>query len=148
MAEVHIVDIDGEQWDMKDAPLTMQVQALREKLCSIGSLTLGGTISIQVQTSYMGEDDTYMYFRMFCQPTQITWNNPGTSLIIVPTDTTNIKILHLHFNILQAGNSGITQMTQHSTGNNNAGMITYLGGIISSVSNFQIGIDGIVRVKK
>lgn len=28
MAEVHIVDIDGEQWDMKDQPLTERVAAL------------------------------------------------------------------------------------------------------------------------
>ena len=28
MAEVHIVDIDGEQWDIKDLPLTERVAAL------------------------------------------------------------------------------------------------------------------------
>lgn len=31
MAEVHIVDIDGEQWDMKDLPLTQRVAAFEEK---------------------------------------------------------------------------------------------------------------------
>lgn len=31
MAEVHIVDIDGEQWDIKDQPLTTRVAALEEK---------------------------------------------------------------------------------------------------------------------
>lgn len=31
MAEVHIVDIDGEQWDIKDLPLTTRVAALEEK---------------------------------------------------------------------------------------------------------------------
>lgn len=30
MAEVHIVDIDGEQWDIKDSPLTARVAALEE----------------------------------------------------------------------------------------------------------------------
>lgn len=30
MAEVHIVDIDGEQWDIKDLPLTARVAALEE----------------------------------------------------------------------------------------------------------------------
>ena len=31
MAEVHIVDIQGEQWNIKDAPLTVRVAALEEK---------------------------------------------------------------------------------------------------------------------
>ena len=31
MAEVHIVDIDGEQWDIKDLPLTQRVAILEEK---------------------------------------------------------------------------------------------------------------------
>lgn len=31
MAEVHIVDIDGEQWDIKDSPLTSRVAALETK---------------------------------------------------------------------------------------------------------------------
>lgn len=30
MAEVHIVDIDGEQWDIKDLPLTQRVTTLEE----------------------------------------------------------------------------------------------------------------------
>lgn len=32
MPEVHIVDIDGEQWDMKDLPLTQRVAALEEAI--------------------------------------------------------------------------------------------------------------------
>lgn len=32
MAEVHIVDIDGEQWDMKDQPLTTRVTTLEEQV--------------------------------------------------------------------------------------------------------------------
>lgn len=31
MPEVHIVDIDGEQWDMKDMPLTARVEVLESK---------------------------------------------------------------------------------------------------------------------
>lgn len=31
MPEVHIVDIDGEQWDMKDMPLTARVENLEAK---------------------------------------------------------------------------------------------------------------------
>lgn len=31
MAEVHIVDIDGEQWDIKDLPLTTRVENLETK---------------------------------------------------------------------------------------------------------------------
>lgn len=31
MAEVHIVDIDGEQWNIKDKPLTTRVDALEER---------------------------------------------------------------------------------------------------------------------
>lgn len=32
MAEVHIVDIDGEQWDIKDSPLTARVATLEDKV--------------------------------------------------------------------------------------------------------------------
>lgn len=32
MAEVHIVDIDGERWDMKDLPLTQRVTILEEAM--------------------------------------------------------------------------------------------------------------------
>ena len=32
MAEVHIVDIDGEQWDIKDMPLTRRVAILEQLL--------------------------------------------------------------------------------------------------------------------
>lgn len=35
MAEVHIVDIDGEQWDIKDQPLTARVAKLEE----LGNIT-------------------------------------------------------------------------------------------------------------
>ena len=31
MAEVHIVDIQGEQWDIKDLPLTERVAVLESK---------------------------------------------------------------------------------------------------------------------
>ena len=32
MAEVHIVDIDSEQWDIKDAPLTLRVNELEDSV--------------------------------------------------------------------------------------------------------------------
>lgn len=32
MAEVHIVDIDGEQWNIKDQPLTQRVATLEEQV--------------------------------------------------------------------------------------------------------------------
>lgn len=32
MAEVHIIDIDGEQWDIKDMPLTRRVAILEQLL--------------------------------------------------------------------------------------------------------------------
>lgn len=35
MAEVHIVDIDGEQWDIKDLPLTSRVAILEEKISGL-----------------------------------------------------------------------------------------------------------------
>lgn len=38
MAEVHIVDIDGEQWDMKDLPLTARVSALETKISGMNSI--------------------------------------------------------------------------------------------------------------
>ncbi len=38
MAEVHIVDIDGEQWDIKDLPLTERVAALETKISGMKSI--------------------------------------------------------------------------------------------------------------
>lgn len=38
MAEVHIVDIDGEQWDIKDLPLTTRVATLEEKISGLKAM--------------------------------------------------------------------------------------------------------------
>lgn len=38
MAEVHIVDIDGEQWDIKDLPLTSRVAILETKFSEMKSM--------------------------------------------------------------------------------------------------------------
>lgn len=38
MAEVHIVDIDGEQWDIKDLPLTSRVAILEDKISGLKAL--------------------------------------------------------------------------------------------------------------
>lgn len=37
MAEVHIVDIDGEQWDIKDLPLTQRVAILEKSISELKS---------------------------------------------------------------------------------------------------------------
>lgn len=38
MAEVHIVDIDGEQWDIKDLPLTTRVATLENKISEMNTI--------------------------------------------------------------------------------------------------------------
>ena len=48
MAEVHIVDIDGEQWDIKDLSLTQRV-ALLEQAQELTSLE---NVNIELKTGY------------------------------------------------------------------------------------------------
>lgn len=50
MAEVHIVDIDGEQWDIKDLPLTSRVAILEEKISGMKSMRRN--LSVQLSNTH------------------------------------------------------------------------------------------------
>lgn len=53
MAEVHIVDIDGEQWDIKDLPLTSRVAILEEKISGMKSMRRNLSVQLSNTPSCM-----------------------------------------------------------------------------------------------
>ena len=91
MAEVHIVDIDGEQWDIKDRPLTQRVANLETnidtksneiKVALIGeiikSVSQGNsyhTIPVQVPSGYI------------CLGVFVQWEYPSQELVSVSSPT-------------------------------------------------------------
>lgn len=69
MAEVHIVDIDGEQWDIKDLPLTGRVTKLEEI----------GTVINDEQTLNISQQGEYFYGNYISIP-------KGTWLVMLHAD--------------------------------------------------------------
>ena len=60
MAEVHIVDIDGEQWNIKDLPLTARVATLEEKVSSLDTYSFD-----EIDTGKKWVDGSRIYRKVF-----------------------------------------------------------------------------------
>ena len=137
MADVKIVDIDNEQWNMKDQNARDRLTAIEDKLYKRRDFTFGGTVSLSVKGFLIGEDDANRYYQCFIPKQNKNISSPMPSFLLIPQDTNKQEILSLNLNLLQSGNSGIIQKTQHATGTNNSGIVTYLSGQ-SSTSEWQI----------
>lgn len=147
MAEVHIVDIDGEQWDIKDLPLTARVAALEEKQSKIIDITLGGTTTFSAKMKYLGEDSNYIYYNFWWEEQDKTLSGSITYFVVLPPNTNTDKILSLNLNILQANNGNVLQRTQHADGANRSGILTYLSNL-TSVTSWTISGMGILKRAK
>lgn len=55
MAEVHIIDINGEQWDVKDLSLTERVANIEEEL----SVKSGSDVSINMKQGYTTSSNSF-----------------------------------------------------------------------------------------
>lgn len=93
MAEVHIVDIDSVQWDIKDLPLTQRVAALEEAM-TVKDLP---DVEINMQPGYtVAEKQVYEHYKvgkihfMIMRFDNLAGTNIGTSI------TANIAEIDLH----------------------------------------------------
>lgn len=137
MADAKIVNIKGVQWDLKDQNARDRLTAIEDKLYKRRDFTFGGTVLLLVKGFLIGEDDVNRYYQCFIPIQNKTIPSPMPNFVLMPQDVNKQEILSLNLNLLQSGNIDITQMTQHSTGTNNSGVVTYLSGQSSS-SNWQI----------
>lgn len=147
MADAKKVDIKGVQWELKDEVARNEIATLKNKLSEIIDTTFDGTVTFKAYMKYLGENNNYIYYNFWWEPKIFYVETTINSLLVYPYDKSNDKIINLNMNILQRGNPAIIQATQHSTGPNDCGIITYLQGV-SSNPTWTISGMGILRKTK
>ena len=144
MAEVAKIDIDGFQWDIKDQNARNEINNINTKLSQITKNVFNGIGTFDVFMKYLGEDNNYIYYNFWWEPTTLNIQDIIVGFEIIPIDTIKDKIITLNMNIAQDGNPAIIQATQHQFGNNSAGMYTYVQNA-SNATNWLISGMGILR---
>ena len=147
MEVVNTLDIGGTQWELQDVVARQSIAEVESKVSEIMNVTLGGTFSFSAKMKYLGEDETYKYYDFWWESQSRTYTGTLSTIIVLPSNTSTDKILALNLNVLQNGNTGIDQRTQHFTGPNESGMVTYIFGT-SADPNWIISGMGILRRKK
>lgn len=147
MEVVNTLDIDGTQWEIQDVKARNRIEEVVAENSKIINVTLGGTFNFSAKMKYLGEDETYKYYNFWWVSQNRTHTDTLPAIIVLPSNTSTDKILALNLNILQNGNTGIAQRTQHYTGPNQSGMITYIFGT-SGDPNWTISGMGILRRTK
>ena len=147
MQDVKIIDIDNEQWNMKDQEARNRIAALEEKQTKIIDIIFGGTTSFSGKMKYLGEDNNYEYYNFWWEAQNKIISENANPLEVIPQNTNTDKILSLNLNILQSGNAGIIQATQHEIGANGSGILTYLQNV-STQTRWVISGMGILRRNK
>ena len=147
MQEVKIIDIDNVQWNIKDQEARNRIAALEEKQIKIIDIIFGGTTSFSGKMKYLGEDDNYEYYNFWWESQSKDISITNGAFLVTPQNINTDKIINLNMNMLQAGNSAISQNTQHMAGQNDSGIITYITGLSSSTSWLISGM-GILRRNK
>lgn len=126
MADVKIIDIDNEQWNMKDQEARTQINNIKTELAKITDIVFNGAGTFNAHMKYLGEDNNYIYYNFWWDAQRITLQANVAGFFIYPSDTNNDKIVNLNLNILQDLNSAIVQATQQEAGPNNSGIYTYI----------------------
>ena len=144
MEVANILDIDGTQWEMQDLTARNDIANMNTKLSQITKNVFIGTATFDVFMTYLGEDNNYIHYNFWWAPTNMEINNPVTGINVIPIDSVKDKIINLNLNILQAKNPNIIQATQHSAGDNDAGILTYIKNA-SSEKHWIISGMGILR---
>ena len=147
MQDVKIVDIDNVQWNIKDQEARNGITALEEKQTKIIDIIFGGTTSFSGKMKYLGEDNNYEYYNFWWEAQNKIISENANPLEVIPQNTNTDKILSLNLNILQSGNAGIIQATQHEIGANGSGILTYLQNV-STQTRWIISGMGILRRNK
>lgn len=148
MADVKIIDIDSEQWNMKDQNARDRLTAIENQMYKTTTerMSIKG-VEFDVTLKKIAEDTNYEYHQFFFGNTRLVFSASDGYITIFPQNANTEKILSFNLNILQQGNAAVQQKTQHVTGTNNCGFVTYLGGL-SSVEIWEIAGFGILRKQK
>lgn len=147
MEVVNTLDIDGTQWEIQDVEARNRIKEVVVENSKIIDIVLNGTFIFHAKMKYLGEDETYKYYSLWWDSQNVSSNGSITAINIVPQNTDTDKILNLNLNILQRSNANITQHTQHYSGQNNAGILTYISNV-SENPNWTISGMGILERKK
>lgn len=144
MEKASIIDIQGVQWEIEDRVARNKIATLEEKQTKIIDIIFGGTTSFSGKMKYLGEDNNYEYYNFWWEAQDKIISENINPLEVIPQNTNTDKILSLNLNILQSGNADIIQKTQHGSGANNSGILTYLQNV-STQTRWVISGMGILR---
>lgn len=147
MEVANILDIDGSQWEIQDVVARNRIEEVVVENSKIIDIVLDGTFIFNAKMKYLGEDETYKYYNFWWEEQNRRHEDILSSIEVIPRNTNTDKILSLNLNILQISNASIIQRTQHYTGSNNSGMLTYITGA-STNPQWVISGMGILRRKK
>lgn len=147
MEIVNTLDIDGTQWEIQDEKARNRIEEVAMENSKIIDIQLEGTFVFSAKMKYLGEDATYGYYSFWWEPQNKTSVEEIKIISVRPQNTNTDKILALNLNILQDGNTGIDQRTQHYDGPNQSGILTYIFGASANPS-WTISGMGILRRKK
>ena len=144
MADVKIVDIDGEQWNIKDQEARNIIEEILNKRSEVLDTQFHGTFRFDVKMKYIGEDNNYIYYNFWWEPQEKESDETLSFIMIYPQNEDSERILTLNLNIFQEENASIIQKTQHSIGSSKQGMTTYISNSTSN-KNWVIAGMGILR---
>ena len=147
MADVKIVDIDGEQWNIKDQEARDRIEEILNKRSEILNTQFHGTFRFDVKMKYIGEDNNYIYYNFWWEFQEKESGEILAFIILYPQDETSEKILSLNLNIFQEENSSIIQKTQHPVGSLKQGITTYISNSTSEKKWSISGMGVLRRVK-
>lgn len=147
MEVVNALDIDGTQWEIQDAEARNRIKEVVVENSKIIDIVLNGTFTFNAKMKYLGEDETYKYYNFWWVEKNVYYEGNLSFIIVIPQNTATDKIVNLNMNILQMENANIVQKTQHYTGQNGAGITTYVSNA-SANPQWVISGMGILRRKK
>ena len=147
MEVVNTLDIDGTQWEMQDGVARNRIEEVVVENSKIIDIILDGTFIFNAKMKYLGEDETYKYYNFWWGEQIVRHEGSLSAIEVIPQNTTTDKILNLNMNMLQRGNADLVQRTQHLTGSNSSGMLTYITNT-SADPEWVISGMGVLRRKK
>ena len=147
MEVANTLDIDGTQWEIQDVVARNRIEEVVVENSKIIDIILDGTFIFNAKMKYLGEDETYKYYNFWWVEQNGRHEGILSTIEVIPRNTDTDKILNLNLNILQTANASIIQRTQHYSGSNNSGMLTYIEGA-SANPQWVISGMGILRRKK
>lgn len=147
MEVVNTLDIDGNQWEIRDTKARNRIEEVVAENSKIIDIEMGGTFVFNSKMKYLGEDETYKYYDFWWEPQNRSFAEKITTISVMPPNSDTDKILALNLNILQDGNINIDQRTQHYDGRNQSGIVTYIFGASGNPS-WTISGMGILRRTK